>query len=134
MASMQPVFFHRTYDEALALVEEARNYVAYVEPRDRKQLGLEARLQVSCESFRITSRLTQVMAWLMLQRAVEAGEISQAMAVTPDNRLSAQDICLIERVRFLDELPKSLRSLMTRSLNLYLRVSRLENQIINTLH
>jgi regulator of CtrA degradation len=134
MASANPVFFRRTYDEALALVEEARNYVAYVEPKERRRLQIGARLGVSCESMRVTSRLTQVMAWLLMQRAVAAGEISQAEAVSNDNRLGAQDVCLTERTYKADDLPKSLESLMARSLNLYIRVSRLENQILKTLH
>ncbi|TAN45298.1 MAG: DUF1465 family protein [Rhodospirillales bacterium] len=134
MANVQPVYFRRTYNEALALVEEARNYVAYVEPRDRRRLGTGARLEVSCESLRVTSRLTQVMAWLMLQRAVEEGEISQDEAVRPDNRLGGQDVCLAEKARFMDELPNSLKSLMDRSLRLYIRISRLENQILKTIH
>ncbi|CAA6604690.1 conserved hypothetical protein [Rhodospirillaceae bacterium LM-1] len=134
MASIQPVFFSRTYDEALSLVEEARNYVAYVEPRDRQRLGLAGRLGVSCESMRVTSRLTQVMAWLLMQRAVAIGEISLDEAFKPDNRLGAQEICLRDLVNYTEDLPKSLKSLMDRSLNLYIRVSRLENRILDTLH
>lgn len=134
MANLEPVFFNRTYDEALALVVEARNYAAYVEPRERTRLGLGARLGVSCESLRVTSRLTQVMAWLLMQRAVAAGEISPDEAVNPDNRLSGQDVCLSDRAPLQEELPKSLKSLMDRSLNLYIRVSRLEDRILRTLH
>ncbi len=134
MANLEPVFFNRTYDEALALVVEARNYVAYVEPRERQRLGFGARLGVSCESMRVTSRLTQVMAWLLMQRAVAAGEISPDEAVSPDNRLSGQDVCLTDRAPLQDELPKSLKSLMDRSLSLYIRVSRLEDRILRTLH
>ena len=134
MASTEPVYFRRTYDEALALVEEARNYAAYVEPRERRRLQLGTRLGVSCESMRVTSRLTQVMAWLLMQRAVVAGEISLDESVNPDNRLGGQEVCLTERSYTVDDLPKSLESLMDRSLNLYIRVSRLENQILRTLH
>lgn len=134
MESKEAVFFTRNYDEALALVEEARDYAAYVEPRERRQLEMGARLHVSCESMRVTSRLTQVMAWLMMQRAVVAGEISQYEAISPDNRLGAQDICLSNGAFLRSDLPKSLKSLMDRSLRLYIRISRLENQIIRTLH
>jgi regulator of CtrA degradation len=132
--SNQPVYFRRTYDEALALVEEARNYVAYVEPRERPRLDFGARLEVSCESMRVTSRLTQVMAWLLMQRAVAEGEISLDQAITPDNRLGGQEVCLKSRANNPEGLPKSLKSLMERSLNLYIRISRLENRLLETLH
>lgn len=134
MACQEPVYFRRTYDEALALVEEARNYVAYVEPRDRRGRDNRSRLGISCESMRVTSRLTQVMAWLLMQRAVAAGEISQDEAISPDNRLGAQDVCLSDRTYVPNDIPKSLKSLLDRSLSLYIRISRLENQILRTLH
>ena len=60
-------FFNRTYDETMALLIEARNYIAYNEQSDQRGLAPQVRLQVSYESLRVTSRLTQVMAWLLAQ-------------------------------------------------------------------
>lgn len=134
MAALETIYFRRTYDEALALVEEARNYAAYVEPRERSNRDFRTRLGISCESLRVTSRLTQVMAWLLMQRAVAAGEVTQDEAISPDNRLGAQDVCLSDRTYEPSEIPKSLKSLMERSLSLYIRITRLENQILRTLH
>ncbi len=88
-------------------------------------------LECSCEALRVTSRLTQVMAWLMLQRAVMAGEVTQEQAMAEDNLLSGQDVCLVERDEL--DLPPALRSLLERSHRLYQRVSRLERMVLDRL-
>src|ERR1700758_3956017 len=90
----QPALFTRTYDEALDLIVEARNYMVHLRPVSRRLPGAGESLRLSCEALRVTSRLTQVMAWLMLQRAVQDGEISAYEACAEENRLSGQSVCL----------------------------------------
>lgn len=126
-----PVFFRRAYDETMDLMVEARNYMAYVEWRERKQAGLDAGLRMSCEAMRVTSRLTQVMAWLMMQRAVEEGEIAAEAALAEEYRLSGIDVCEDHSFIHDNALPGGLRSLMDRSFTLYMRVSRVEQQLIS---
>ncbi|MBI5162964.1 MAG: DUF1465 family protein [Magnetospirillum sp.] len=109
---------------------EARNYAAYVEHKERCRADGMAGLRMSCESLRVTSRLTQVMAWLMVQRAVEEGEIEAEQALAEDKRLSACDVCLDETFAEDESLPGGLRSLMDRSFRLYTRVARLEEQMM----
>jgi regulator of CtrA degradation len=79
----------------------------------------------------VTSRLTQVMAWLMLQRAVQYGEISAVEACEEHNRLSGQSVCLDETAQEDKEIPAGLRSLLNRSLKLYQRISRLEEMVVS---
>ena len=67
-----PVFLMKVYDDAMALIVEARNYIAHRQAADVAELSPEARLLVSQETLRVTSRLTQAMAWLLFQRAVMA--------------------------------------------------------------
>lgn len=130
----QPTFFHRTYDEAMDLVIEARNYMTYVEWRDREHAGTVTGLRMSCEAMRVTSRLTQVMAWLMMQRAVHEGEVPADDALAEPNRLSGGDVCLDETFSGDQSLPGGLRSLLDRSLRLYQRVARLEAQMVGRLN
>lgn len=128
-----PAYFRRTYDEALTLMIEARNYMAYVEPPEHLHAGFKG-LRMSCEAMRVTSRLTQVMAWLMMQRAVHEGEVDVTHALSEHNRLSGADVCLDESFRDDDCLPNGLRSLLDRSLSLYQRIARLEQQMITRLN
>lgn len=130
----QPAFFGGTYDEAMTLMVEARNYMSYVEERERRKVEAIAGLRMSCEAMRVTSRLTQVMAWLMMQRAVHEGEIDVTAALAEPNRLSGLEVCLDHTFGTDENLPTGLRSLLERSLRLYERIARLENQMLRRLH
>lgn len=133
MTVQTPTTLRRTYQETLDLMVEARNYLAYKHARERSAVDRDARLKMSCEAFRVTSRLTQVMAWLMAQRAVQSGEMSREEACD-DFGLTAGDVCLDDSLHADEELPDGLRSLMDRSYRLYVRVSRLDDQVRQRLH
>ena len=129
------VFIRRTYDETMSLMVEARNYMRYVEFRERGRVEANTGLRMSCEAMRVTSRLTQVMAWLLMQRAVEEGEITAEQALDESNRLSGGKVCLDDTYAEDNNLPRGLRSLMDRSLRLYSRIVRLESQMVErTIH
>lgn len=128
MAAGHP-FFNKTYDEALALLIEARNYIAYQEKKDVRPLDTATRLLVSQETMRITCRLTQVMAWMFCQRAVQAGEMSQERALSEEFAISGERVCLDDRWTGDDRLPAGVRSLLSRTFNLYVRVQRLEGML-----
>jgi regulator of CtrA degradation len=122
-------FFDKTYDEALSLLVEARNYFAYREQEDVRPLPPEARLLVSQETMRVTSRLTQVMAWLFCQRAVQNGEVSPEWALSEEFALGARDVCTDDSWSADERLPVAVRSLLDRSLQLYTRVGRLDSMM-----
>ncbi|WP_119677463.1 DUF1465 family protein [Indioceanicola profundi] len=122
-------FFNRTYDEAMSLLVETRNYIAYQEPIDQRSLPPALRLQVSYESMRVTSRLTQVMAWLLAQRAAHAGEMSAEQAASEEFALSGGPVCTDESGSDNEDLPSGLRSLLARSHSLYMRVDRLGEMV-----
>jgi len=124
-------FFRGTYDETMDLMVEARNYMRYCERRERHRAGAMIGLRMSCEAMRVTSRLTQVMAWLMAQRAVHEGELTAEQALTEEMRLSGADVCLDQSFGQDDTLPSGLRSLMERSHRLYVRVARLERMLVS---
>lgn len=129
-----PAYFRRTYDETMDMMVEARNYMAYVERRERERAGAVAGLRMSCEAMRVTSRLTQVMAWLMMQRAVHEGEVEAEEALAEANRLSGGEVCLDDSFSGDQSLPNGLRSLLDRSFRLYQRVARLEEQMMGRLN
>jgi regulator of CtrA degradation len=117
--------YTRTYDEAFDLIVEARDFAA----RSRSASSLHT-LKVNCEALRVTSRLTQVMAWLMIQRAVTDGEISAQQGVAAESRLSGQSVCLDCSSNDDRNLPAGLRSLLRRSFRLYQRIARLEEMVV----
>ena len=78
--AVHTAFFGRTYDETMTLLVEARNYVIAGELRHLPVTRPTDRLILCCETMRLTARLTHVMAWLLAQKAVHAGEITLAEA------------------------------------------------------
>jgi regulator of CtrA degradation len=110
------------------MIVETRNYMTHIEPKVARRRRPD--LRFSCEALRVTSRLTQVMAWLMLQRAVVYGEITAEEACQECNRLSGREVCLATDAMEDDSLPAGLRSLLDRSYRLYQRVSRLEEMVL----
>ena len=119
-------FFGRTYHEALSLTREARDYIAGNLGKDRGAESADARLASSCEEMRLTARMTQIMAWLLLQRAIHEGEVPRSEALKAENRLAGQETCLAEPVIPDVELPPRLNDLMMRSRALYERIQRLD--------
>lgn len=64
------------YVDAMVLADEARSYFE-LSPADQG-LGAhdEIRIDMSCESLRVTTRLMHSIAWLLNQKAYFAGELS----------------------------------------------------------
>jgi regulator of CtrA degradation len=128
-ASVKTAFFGRTYDEAMGLLIEARNYVAVNELRRLPMLTPSDRLLLCCETMRLTTRLTHIMAWLLAQRAVHAGEITLADSAEEPYALGGAKTCLTvtEEVERLGD--RWLLTLLERSHRLYIRVSRLDEMV-----
>jgi regulator of CtrA degradation len=119
-------FFGKTYDETMSLLVASRDYLANAQPADAVGLAPIDRLRVNCEAMRLTSRLTQIMAWLLAQRAVYEGEMSRATAASDEFRLAADAVCMSEADTALGVLPDRLRELLDESRRLYVRVARLD--------
>lgn len=119
-------FFGRTYGEAMTLLVEARDYLAHREPIERQALLPPVRLRMSCATMRLTARLTQIMGWLLSQRAVYEGELTPEGALDGQEALAAIEICMVEDATVTAELPQRLRQLLDRSRRLFIRVARLD--------
>ncbi len=119
----------KAFEETLDLLIEARNYAAFSpSARDDRRTPMEG-LAVAGSRLRVTSRLAGVMAWLLYQKAVGAGEIDEAETLRTLPRLDGIAACLDDRNdRHLD-LPSGLQDLLARSHRLYLRVARLDPMI-----
>jgi regulator of CtrA degradation len=120
------VFLDRIYEDSLALVIEARDYIASGRSKDDANGLPSAQLLVSQETMRVTSRLTQVMAWLFCQRAVASGEMTAEEALSQRFAVGGQAVCLDDRFHGDERLPGAVADLLERSLTLYQRVLRLE--------
>ena len=122
-------FIDSTYREAIELTERARDFFTTMDGQAREHdFSSSDILLQSCEALRVTARLTQVMAWLLVQKAVQSNEISREEACDPQYRLSEQGVCSDEELAFDGELLPGLIELLDSSLKLYQRVARLDSE------
>lgn len=122
-SGLTPKLVDSLYVEAMLLADEARSYFDACGRDDRLSLNAVDRVGFSCESLKVTTRLMHVIAWLLTQRAVVAGELSHAQAGASDRRLGdapETDSALLPR------LPESAMALIRSSEELYDRVRRID--------
>lgn len=111
------------YSESMLLADEARAYFDEAGRNERDGLDPFVRVGFSCESLKVTTRLMHVIAWLLTQRAVQAGELGVKDALDPSRRLGDGPITDLV---VLEALPERARMLIDSSTDLHRRVARLD--------
>ncbi|VVT22294.1 conserved hypothetical protein [Sphingomonas sp. EC-HK361] len=111
------------YMEAMLLADEARAYFDEGGRADREALAPMERVTFSCESLKVTTRLMHIIAWLLTQRAIDAGELAPRDALDPSRRLGTAPVT---EGRVLASLPKSAQGMIATSIDLHRRVARLD--------
>lgn len=122
-ARITPKLIDSLYVEAMLLADEARAYFDRQGREERGALDPLVRVGFSCESLKVTTRLMHIIAWLLTQKAVEAGELTASQARAPARRLgeaAESDPDLLER------LPPAALHLVQASRDLFARVQRLD--------
>src|ERR1700749_2544515 len=118
--------FLALYKEGMALIEDVAAYLDGDGRTESRGLSREASFVYAPESMRLTTRLMQLASWLLLQRAVNEGEL------TPENARAEK-----EKVKFSatpDErggpgfaaMPERLRSFIAKGARLFERVQQFD--------
>lgn len=116
------------YIEAVVLADEARAYFDFQSRTNRAELDRHERLDFACESLKISTRIMHSIAWLLVQRAVLAGELPESARLEDKFQLGeAQDTDPLIRAKLSPEM----EGLILISEDLYNRVARLEGQLID---
>jgi len=123
-ADLSPTIVETLYWEALVLADEAR---AAFDLSGRLALASRnedlARVALSCEALRTTTRMMHAIAWLLNRRAYFAGELSEfqlrrhGRLPRPPAESPSEPIA---------ELPSELMDLVGRTQRFYARVERLD--------
>jgi regulator of CtrA degradation len=123
-ADLSPTIVEALYCEALELADQAR---AAFDLSGRLTAASEdedlARIALSCEALRTTTRIMHAIAWLLNQRAYLAGELSEFQLrrhgrLPPAKRDEGQEQ--------LDMLGPDLAELVGRTRRFYARIERLD--------
>ncbi len=121
--------FRSLFREGMALVEETAAYLDGDGRAESKSLPRAASLAYATESMRLTTRLMQLASWLLLQRAVNEGEMSVEQAGNEKNKVRLEKLASTRSGLGWDELPQRLRDLIERSIRLQERVIHLDRMI-----
>ncbi|OWK32845.1 DUF1465 family protein [Sphingomonas mucosissima] len=122
-SSVQRRLIDSLYVEAMVLADDARSYFDEGGREEREGLTPMARVTFSCESLKVTTRLMHVIAWLLTQRAVFAGELGAGDALHPSRRLGEAPVTV---PAITAELPLRAQRLVAASAELHRRVARLD--------
>src|SRR3954471_12727137 len=69
--------FEKVFREGMGLVEETADYLDGQGRNDARELDRHGAIAYASESMRLTTRLMQLASWLLLQRALSSGEITE---------------------------------------------------------
>jgi regulator of CtrA degradation len=122
--------FEKIFKEGMGLVEETANYLDGQGRVDSRVLDRPSTIAYATESMRLTTRLMQLASWLLLQRAVGAGELTEQDVSREKSRVSLSDIGQGNKIPGSDNLPEGLVDLVARSLRLHERILVIDQMII----
>lgn len=121
--------FKAMFREGMGLVEETASYLDREGRRESKRLSRTGSLSYAAESMRLTTRLMQLASWLLLQRAVNEGDISAEQARHERAKVKLGGVSSATDGPGWEDLPERLRELIDRSLRLQERVVRLDTAL-----
>lgn len=121
--------FKTLFRDGMALVEETAAYLDGAGRDDAKILPRMAALAYASESMRLTTRLMQIASWLLLQRAVNEGEMSQVEAASDKRRTRLAWQYQPAQANAVEALPQPLLELIDKSVRLQARILRLDQMM-----
>jgi regulator of CtrA degradation len=121
--------FDKIFKEGMGLVEETANYLDSQGRVDSRVLDRSGTIAYATESMRLTTRLMQLASWLLLQRAMVAGEVNVMEARREKSRVNLNDIGAGNDIPGAEQLPEGLVDLVGRSLRLHERIKVMDSMV-----
>jgi regulator of CtrA degradation len=118
--------FLALFQEGMDLVSKAAVYLDGDGREEAKLLPRPAAVAYAVESMRLTTRLMQAASWLLLQRAVNEGELTRVEAAAEKRRIRLSEQDAVSNKDVLARLPSRLRDLIGLSLRLQARIIHLD--------
>jgi regulator of CtrA degradation len=118
--------FKALFREGMVLVEDAASYLDGSGREEAKRLPRMAALAYAAESMRLTTRLMQLASWLLLQRAVNEGELTPHEAMTEKRKVRLVEQDVASNPETLARLPARLLDLVDLSIRLQARIIHID--------
>jgi len=122
--------FKTLFREGMALVEETAAYLDGPGREESRGLARAGTLAFATESMRLTTRLMQLASWLLLQRAVNEGEMSSEQARAEKHKVKLNSTAPEPDSDVMTLLPERLADLIRQSVRMQSRVRHLE-EVLN---
>lgn len=116
---------HGLYTEVMILADEARAY--FERQQDSSTIAAELAVAFSCESLKVTTRLMHSIAWLLSEKAIYSGELSEAQMLQHDRKLGHAPS---SDMKLVNKLPAQAQYLVSESIIIYDRLQRINNQMM----
>src|ERR1700752_284952 len=101
--------FKPLYNEGMSLVEQAAEYLDGKGRAEAKKLSRLPAPLYGAESMRLTTRLTQIASWLLLQRAANSGEMTRDQVASEKSKVRLDTASAHDEVSGWGELPTEFR-------------------------
>lgn len=118
--------FDALYREGMGLIEAVAAYLDSEGRAESRLLPREAGFLYATESMRLTTRLMQLASWLLLQRAVNEGEISRENARSEKEKVQFSATPSERGGPGYMDLPQTLRDFIDKGDRLFERVMQLD--------
>ena len=125
-ALLTPKLLDALYTEAMVLADEARSYFESGRFHEDCEGDTTLSVSFSCESLKVTTRLMHCIAWLLNQKALHSGELSEGEAWNHDRALgyaAASDGPMVDR------FPVEAQQIVMASEELFQRMQRLSARL-----
>jgi len=124
--------FKTLFQDGMSLVEESAAYLDGQGRDNAKGLPRASAMLYGSESMRLTTRLMQLASWLLLQRAVNDGEMSRDQILEEKKKIKLDETNDSSQNPSWKDLPVEFIELVTRSLSLQNRVMTLDAELYGT--
>jgi regulator of CtrA degradation len=118
--------FDAIFKEGMALVERTAAYLDGSGRKEARALRGPVAVLYATESMRLTTRLLELASWLMIRRALKAGEITPEEARTKRDRVKLRGPGRPSHIKGFTDLPAGLRGLIDASYALSDRIFQLD--------
>ncbi len=121
--------FDRVFREGMALVERTAAYLDKEGRAESRKLKPPLSIAYATESMRLTTRLLELASWLLVRKAIKAGEISEAEAAAKRARIKLSGSGRPTHIASFGQLPVGLQQLIAESFQLSDRIVQLDRAL-----
>lgn len=114
--------FKELFREGMALVEDVAAYLDGLGRKEAKGLDRSLSMAYAAESMRLTTRLMQIASWLLVQKAINEGDLDRAKGILEQNRVQVNSQGIASPAAVFARLPETLQDFTARSLQVQMRI------------